>query len=330
MRRFRSIARLLPLLAILAALTAGMLLAREAARRVGFWAPTRLDWGAPPSRDRVVHASPADLAGALESRDAYRVGVIDLFYPGDDAFASEDERQEALLSHDAIDIDGDRRRDPYYHGDVVSLYVASKRIEVVAYPIREVASPKPEILGHLRHIADGDGRPHAVILAWESSTLLSAFGEPVEAERGRAYKQVVRYWAEQSESWQLTWEIIRAMEDLVDAGVEVFTIAGNAGRGVVNTYSFAEGVHTVGAAEPDADGRWVARNAFVDSVAQGVYQVRLVRGVWGEPMGYDLNEDGVADVPVDRVSHRRGLREQGAILRGSSFAAPTALRLLRR
>jgi hypothetical protein len=273
---------------------------------------------------------PAELVSALEARDDFRVGVIDLFYPGDDAFASEKERQRALIAHDAVDIDGDWRRDPYYHGDIVSLYVAQEGIEVVAYPIREVAAPKPEILDHLRRIASEERRLDAVILAWESSTLMSAFGGTVEAERVRDYKQVIRYWAEQSDSWQLTWEIIRAMEDVVDAGVEVYTIAGNAGRGIVNTYSFAEGAHTVGAAEADPEGRWIARNAFVDSVAQGVYRVRLVHGPHGEPLGYDLNEDGSPDVPVDRVSRRRGLREQGAILRGSSYAAPTALRLLRR
>jgi hypothetical protein len=47
--------------------------------------------------------------------------------------------------------------------------------------------------------------------------------------------------------------------------------------------------------------------------------------------GYDLNEDGIADVPVERVSSFSDrppgtARRTGALLHGSSYAAATAVK----
>ena len=171
----------------------------------------------------------------------------------------------------------------------------------------------------------------AVLLAWESSTLRSSFGPDLRVEDADAYKRLVASWGDESVSWRTTAEIIAELEHLVASGVAVYTIAGNSGRGAVNAYSFAEGVQTVGGREPDDEGLWISSNSFVDEVAQAAYRVRLVHGIDGEPLGYDVNEDGEPDVPVERVSSSRQGRDRpprdgGRILKGSSFAAPAALR----
>jgi hypothetical protein len=257
-----------------------------------------------------------------------RVAVIDVFYPGDGAFDSEEDRQFQLLLHDAVDIDGDRRRDPYYHGDIVSIFLGSTGVDVVPHRIVDMRDPKHQILGHLRRIlwrVRSGETMDAVLLAWESSALESSFGEIPTTDRERRYRDEVRSWSDGSDSWRQTSAIIEALGDLTRAGVEVYTIAGNAGRGRINTYSLAEGVLTVGAVESDEDGTWIVRNAFVDLLARSTFPVRLVEG------GYDIDEDGKADVPLERTSsHRRWPsrppRESRVVLKGTSFAAPTALR----
>jgi hypothetical protein len=208
-----------------------------------------------------------------------RVAVIDVFYPGDGAFDSEADRQFQLLLHDAVDIDGDRRRDPYYHGDIVSIFLGSTGVDVVPHRIVDMRDPKHQILGHLRRIlwrVRSGETMDAVLLAWESSALESSFGEIPTTDRERRYRDEVRSWSDGSDSWRQTSAIIEALGDLTRAGVEVYTIAGNAGRGRINTYSLAEGVLTVGAVESDEDGTWIVRNAFVDLLARSTFPVRLV------------------------------------------------------
>jgi hypothetical protein len=162
-----------------------------------------------------------------------RVAVIDVFYPGDGAFDSEADRQFQLLLHDAVDIDGDRRRDPYYHGDIVSIFLGSTGVDVVPHRIVDMRDPKHQILGHLRRIlwrVRSGETMDAVLLAWESSALESSFGEIPTTDRERRYRDEVRSWSDGSDSWRQTSAIIEALGDLTRAGVEVYTIAGNAGR----------------------------------------------------------------------------------------------------
>jgi hypothetical protein len=69
----------------------------------------------------------------------------------------------------------------------------------------------------------------------------------------------------------------------------------------------------------------------VDTVARAAFPVRLVCDAERPSFGYDLDGDGRADVPLERVSsyqRRKNAppRESWRVLRGSSFAAPTALR----
>jgi hypothetical protein len=263
-----------------------------------------------------------------------RIAVIDHFYPGDDAFASSEDRDFALIVYDAVDVDGDGIRDACYHGDLIRVFASGEGIEIVPYPVHGYREPKREILLQLRRLARQvrDGiRIDAAILAWESSTLISALGGSIDPARIADYKKTIESWGADSVSWHLTYRIILAIEDLASAGVDVYTIAGNSGRGAVNTYSFARGVVTVGAEEPGARGGWISHNALVTRVAKSVYRVRLIRPGGYTGSGYDLDEDGVADVPYERLSRyadwpSRPPRESHVVLRGSSFAAPTAAR----
>lgn len=265
---------------------------------------------------------------------AYHVAVVDYFFPGDQAFVDEKARQTALVAFDAVDIDGDRRRDPLYHGDVVSLLLGGEGVDVVPYPLADPTRPKPEIADRLSQIRDdvGGGVPiDAVLLCWESSTLVSAFGPLLAVGRETACQAVIRSWATTSEAWRETVAVIDALEDLTALGVTVVTIAGNSGVRMVNTYSFARGVITVGDAAPDPDGRWIASNALVDQVEQASFPIRLVCDRERPSFGYDIDGDRLADISLSRVSSYREQRsapprESRLVLRGSSFAAPTALR----
>jgi len=264
-----------------------------------------------------------------------RVAIIDQFYPGDGAFADAGERQRQLLLHDAADIDGDFQPDPYYHGDLVRLFVATEGIETLEFPVFDLGNPKRDILAQLQNIrrqVDAGVRVDAVLLCWESSTLVSAFGDSLRSSELPRYRSTIRRWGTTSESWRLTDAIIAALEELTERGLTVVTIAGNAGIGWVNTYAFARGVVTVGGSESDTEGRWISRNELTDAVARSTYRVRLVCDPDRPAFGYDIDGDGRAEIPINHTSGFGRLaplpRESWRVLKGSSFAAPTALREL--
>jgi hypothetical protein len=241
--------------------------------------------------------------------------------------------QGALIAADAADIDGDGWRDSVYHGDLVSHYLATDGVETVPFPIYSQYEAKPQIVAQLRAIGDRHAageRLDAVMFCWESSTLISSFADTLCAADREVYRDIVREWGRDDEGWRLTGEIIDALEDLADAGLLVVTIAGNSGRAWVNTYTFAGGVIVVGAVERDLDGEWAASNSLIDVYAKSSYLVRLVGDRERPFMGYDIDEDGVADIDLRHGSswfrNHGSLRESHSILKGTSFAAPTALR----
>lgn len=288
----------------------------------------------------VFGVAGAALAARGESADGpgggtpYRVAIIDMFYPGDASFGSEAERLHHLRINGVLDADRDRIPEPYYHGDIVSIYVSHPDVEILPYQISNLAGAKEMILRHLEAIDGQVGRGEqidALVLSWESSTLISALEKPLRPGHAERYKAQIRSWGEDSASWRQSYNIIRALEKLVDRGVRVFTIAGNSGAGMVNTYSLARGAITVGSEEDALRGSYVADNVFVDLLAQSAYRIELVRDPSGTAWGYDLDEDGRPDIPLERVSSyavgkRDYPRDGGTMLTGSSYAAPTELR----
>ncbi len=263
----------------------------------------------------------------------YRVAVVDHFYPGDAVFKTQEERTTQRWLYGIVDLDRDWIREPYYHGDMVSLIAAHPLVSLIPYPVRNYNPPKHELLATLQRIKRqvflGE-RIDAVLMSWESSTLISAFEKPLRLERAEAYKAQIRKWGESEETWLLTYEIIRTLEALVDSGVNVYTIAGNGGPGMVNTYSFANGVITVGAVEPELR-RFVADNVFVDIHDHAAYLIRLISHAPGKPIGYAVNNDQCPDIPITCISGYSPTRSEYPSqsfwsIRGSSFAAPTALR----
>ncbi|ABC27274.1 hypothetical protein HCH_00362 [Hahella chejuensis KCTC 2396] len=263
----------------------------------------------------------------------YRVAVIDRFYPGDESFASEEDKDMDGWLNGMVDLDRDRKREPLYHGDIVSLLASAPQVAVTPYPLTPGQPAQAEILRQLaevrKHVFWGEPID-AVVLSWESSTLISAFEKPLRSENVESYKAVVRSWAEHDPVWSLSYRIIRLMEDLAETGVQVYTIAGNGGRGMVNTYSFADGVVTVGAVEEEL-GDFIADNELVDTHDQAAYFFRLVLDVTGAPVGYDVDGDDCADVPVTCLTGYSPERTDYPTrpwppLKGSSFAAPMALR----
>ncbi len=295
-------------------------------------------WPAPKTPEAPASAPEPSRSVSLDAppkaTEPFRIAVVDLFYPGDDAFASDGDREYALMLNDAVDIDGDGHRDPYYHGDIVGLFASGEGIEIVPYRIDDVEHAKTEILSELRRIQLDviAGNPlDAVVLSWESSTLLKNFGTKLSPDKRGAYKAIVKSWGERFPSWQTSYEIILALEALADAGLEVYTIAGNSGAGAVNTYSFAEGVHVIGGVEPDHRGRWIADNALVAARAKAAFKVRFVIGDSPTVAGYDIDEDGLPDIPVRHMSGYKARpmappRQTHTVLKGSSYAAPTALK----
>lgn len=269
---------------------------------------------------------------SVADQTIYRVALVDNFYPRD--YTHEPKRSEALQNalYGVVDLDRDRNREPYFHGDVVEMLVQHPQVQVLRYPLDSSLKPMPALRLQLQKLqADLSQRPlHAVLLPWESSTLISAFDEQLDANRLADYLQVLEQWAEQDPVWRETLKIIHLLEQLVEAGVEVFTIAGNGGSGMVNTLSFARGVHVIGALEPELS-HFVSDNVFVNGYAPAAHTFVRIDSAHGQARGYDLNGDDCPEIPIQRLSgyspERRDYpRISGRPIRGSSFAAPVALR----
>lgn len=262
----------------------------------------------------------------------FRVAIVDRFYPPVNGFVTSEERDEHILLYGMFDLDDDDYKEPYYHGDVVRLIAADPRFIFLQYPLSGQQHPMQEILLSLREIQIRQkSMPiDALVLSWESSTLVSAFDVPLSLGRVRHYKEIVRQWGELYPEWHYTYQIILTLEALAADGVAVFTISGNGGRGMVNTFSFAEGVMTVGSIEPELQ-HFIADNPFVDMRTRAAYQLTRMDKATGEPLGYDLDGDGCLDIPLSDFSARNGYDEEypkhyWKTLKGSSFAAPAALK----
>ncbi len=262
----------------------------------------------------------------------FRVAILDRFFPPVEGFSSPEQRDQHLALYGMVDIDDDNQKEPLYHGDLVRMLASNNRITFITYPIQDNRAPMSEILKNLCNINARLSRQpvDALVLSWESSTLISNFGEVLNRDRADYYKEKVKHMGESSKIWRDTYSIILELEKMTSRGVKVYTIAGNGGRNMVNTFSFARGVVTVGAVEQELN-HFVANNAFVDTYAQAAYQLVRIDDQSGQPLGYDLNDDRCVDIPIQQLSGYRKSRSYPKtfwkVLRGSSFAAPTALKL---
>lgn len=269
------------------------------------------------------------VAAQLQKAASFRVALVDKFYSSSKTTPADQDTQDAL--HGLLDLDGDQIKEPFYHGDLVRMIATDPDIAVLPYAIRPGERPLNGLLRNLqdirRDIFWGE-QIDAVLLPWESSTLVSAFEDTLRVEHLDAYMKTLEEWASRDPIWEMTWEIILVLEDIVDYGGLVFTIAGNGGPRMVNTYSFAEGVVTVGAAEPELQ-HFVSNNAFVDMYDKAAYVPVRVDDISGVPQGYDLNNDGCTDIDIADISSRSDVdlpRVYWKVLKGSSFAAPAALK----
>lgn len=259
-----------------------------------------------------------------------RIAVIDRFYP---AFLSEQRREDQSIMYGMLDIDADDQRDALFHGDLVQMVAADPRVIFLRYPIRAGKPALQQIQQQLQQILlELPRRPvDGLILSWESSTLISALDRQLRPRFAERYQAVVRHWGKSSDVWRQTAEIIEQLEQLSARGVQVYTIAGNGGRAMVNTFSFARGVITVGAVEPEL-AHYVADNGFVDTYARAAYELVRIDDRNGRPLGYDIDGDWCADIPMQRLSSygQSNVAEYPnrywKLLKGSSFAAPAALK----
>lgn len=250
---------------------------------------------------------------------AWRVALIDHFYPVMDANGQIGDLHQQRVLYGLLDLDNDGLPDPLYHGDLVQRIAAHPDLIFLRYPLTRSSTPLLEIsrqlalLHHRHRLQPVD----ALLLAWESSTLISAFESPLIPEHRSHYKAILRDWSHSQPVWRRSLHIIQQLEALVRDGVQVFTIAGNGGPRMVNTFSFAEGVVTVGAREPELK-HFISDNPFVSRYARSAYRpVRLAAG-------FDLDDDGCVDIHSERTE--ADVRVHWQQLKGSSFAAPAALR----
>ncbi len=267
---------------------------------------------------------------AEEKQPLYYIAIIDRFYPPMEGFLSEEDKIQHTGLYGLLDIDNDRQKEAFYHGDIVQLIASDPSFVFLRYPLAGQQSPMQEILNALTSINDRFAATpiDALILSWESSTLMSAFNEPLVREHREQYIQMIQQWGQEFPSWQETYLVIRALEQLTQQGATVYTISGNSGPRTINTLSFADGVTTVGAAEEELN-YFITDNAFVDVYEQAAYHLKRVDDAAGMPVGYDITGNGCQDIPIEALSSHSYDALPSALwppIKGSSFAAPMALK----
>lgn len=262
--------------------------------------------------------------------ELYHVAIIDRFYPPHETFNSDEDKYLHTSLYGLLDIDHDYRKEALYHGDIVQLIAHDPNITFLRYPITGQDTPMREILQALISINDrfAFAPIDSLVLSWESSTLVSAFEEPLRIDHRKEYIETIRQWGQEFPAWQDTYEVIRALESLAAKGVQVFTISGNSGPRTVNTLSFAAGVTTVGAAETELN-YFIANNVFVDTYEQAAYLLKRIDDPSGAPLGYDIDGDGCPDIPIHALTSQSIDNLPDVLwppIKGSSFAAPMALK----
>jgi len=269
-------------------------------------------------------------ANGQGASERFTVALVDKFYPlSSPPPYAEDQLDRALYG--LMDLDRDAVNEPLYHGDVVRLIVSDPRIDVRNYEVRSGYKALDELLRNLQLVRRDlfwEEPIDAVLFPWESSTLISAFAQgALDKQHRNDYLDRLGHWAGESEVWSTTLQIIYVLEDIVDFGGIVFTIAGNGGHRMINTYSFAEGVVTVGAKEA-ALSDFISNNVFVDIHEQAAYLPVRINSELGEVLGYDVSGNGCVDVAVSTLSGNGNAypKQHWKWLKGSSFAAPMALK----
>lgn len=277
----------------------------------------------------LIVISNSVIAKEFDSFGKYNVALVDRFFPGASHYASNDEMSLALALYGMTDLDQDGSRDPLFHGDIVKSILSHPDINVISYALDRNMKPIESLLEQLELIRRDlfwEEDIDVILLPWESSTLISAFDYELDESNIRSYIDTLSDWAKNDASWRLTLEIIQAIEDIIGYGGEVYTIAGNGGKRMVNTYSFAEGVVTVGASEK-ALSHFVADNQFVDAYAPAAYVPERIDNNRGEPLGYDVDGDACIDIDLALLSPTEALpKTYWKPIMGSSFAAPAALK----
>ena len=183
----------------------------------------------------------------------------------------------------------------------MAIYVAPPRIETIPYRV-DYRSSKRQILPRLRTIARevrGCRRIDAVLLACESSTLASVFERPVRPELARPAVRLARVGGPVR---RLASELQRRPRARGAGGERRARVRRrrNGGAGRSTRTPSRSGCVTVGV-QSRMRREMISRNAFVTTLGQPPYQVRLVHDDAGR-VGYDVNEDGVPNVPIQRVS----------------------------
>lgn len=217
----------------------------------------------------------------------YHVALVDRFYPGDACFDSSEDEELNRALYGMVDLDRDDTKETLYHGDIVASILKHPDIKIVRYPLRSGIKPINALLEQLELIRRDifwGASLDAVLLPWESSTLIKSFemsgDQSLKPERVDFLFEQLAQLAQRDRVWHTTLEIIQALEDIVDYGGLVYTIAGNGGARMINTYSFAEGAVTVGAVKKEL-AHFVSNNVFVDTHAPAAYLPQLIVGQSG-------------------------------------------------
>ena len=265
------------------------------------------------------------------SQRAFVVSVIDMFYESSFPPGSDTHTQSELISADAIDIDNDGVRDLVLHGDIVSTLLQAPFISIRKFPIKTHRYAREEIRAQLLQIhsllSQGE-KIDAVLLCYEASTFSRYFDSELKKEDAQSYAIKLRSWAKDDNRWEVTADIINLLETLSHQGVSVVTIAGNSGKSMVNTYSFAKDITIVAGEEADERGVWISNNPFINKKTRSTYQAVLIEQSQSKK-GYSLGPSQQIDIPIEQTSFAAyGGVSKGALLRGSSYAAPVALRTM--
>jgi hypothetical protein len=256
-----------------------------------------------------------------EPKKTYRVAVIDSFLtPASDFTRSG--TQDLFVEAYGYDVDYDDIEDPYFHGDLVCLFLQDPEIEIVKID----TDRERTLFGFLKGLAEverrvviGGERFDAVSLSLEYKCprfLLTDtfFGEILSENREEYIARIQDLAGSEGEVavyGRIMIEVIRTLERVTALGIPVYVPVGNSKPNFMNVLSLAKGTFTVGCPEDNIE---VQDTGFVVFRAPFTFDNLRVMD------GYDVDGDGIMDVPSESLSG--GGEAPGRTLQGTSFSVP--------
>ncbi|MGD9580706.1 MAG: hypothetical protein AB7V50_04995 [Vampirovibrionia bacterium] len=234
----------------------------------------------------------------------------------------------------SVDIDGDNIYD-LAHGEVAEVYIKAycPNVKIKRLDIGTPGDPEnidmAKMNGALHYINDNHNDFSTVNLSGgyliPIENLQKNIPASMQPEGGitrdnihESEKEILTYLKQSNPQ---AFDNAVGMYHITKQGINIYTAAGN-DKNWYNAFGAVPGVEQVGGNWPSgAIASDSAEHSDIQSYEQFGFKSVLISDKNGKPIGYDINMDNKADVPIEKTSSK-GKSKGGSYILGTSFSTP--------